>query len=143
MNLQFIVPDSRGITCPYRKLDPDVVMVEFIEHRPLSFPKIISGYIDDVARPGSEWLQWRQTVGWLDVTAHLSVMPSAYGLDCNTLHRRKEYGVGACPYGQKIETAAGIEAVAKAPEFGRRVAERIFGCHSLNATRRQGPRGNA
>jgi hypothetical protein len=31
------------------------------------------------------------------------------------------------PYGQKIETAAGIEAVAKAPEFGRRVAERIFG----------------
>ena len=46
-------------------------------------------------------------------------------------------------YDQKIETAAGIEAVAKSPEFGRRVAERIFGRHSLNATRRQGPRGNA
>jgi hypothetical protein len=45
------------------------------------------------------------------------------------------------PCGQKIETAAVIEAVAKAP--GQRVAERIFGCHSLNATRRQGPRGNA
>jgi hypothetical protein len=61
----------------------------------LSFPKIISGRIDGVARPRSEWLQWRQTVGRLDATAHLSVMPSAYGLDCNTLHRRKESGVGA------------------------------------------------
>ena len=61
----------------------------------LSFPKIISGRIDDVARPGLESLQWRQTVGRLDVTAHLFVMPSAYALDCNTLHRRKESGVGA------------------------------------------------
>ena len=50
---------------------------------------------------GSEWLRWRQTIGRPDVTAHLSVMPSAYGglfdekahlsvmpgaysLDCNT-----------------------------------------------------------
>ena len=56
------------------------------------------GHIDDVARPGSEWLRWRQTIGRLDVTAHLSVMPSAYGLNCNTLHRRKESGVGACVY---------------------------------------------
>jgi hypothetical protein len=61
----------------------------------LSFPKIISGCIDGVAPPRSEWLQWRQTVGQLDVTAHLSVMPSAYALDCNTLHRRKESAVGA------------------------------------------------
>jgi hypothetical protein len=61
----------------------------------LSFPKIISGCIGDAARPRPEWLQWRQTVGRFDVTAHLSVMPNAYALDCNTLHRQKESGVGA------------------------------------------------
>jgi putative ABC transport system substrate-binding protein len=61
----------------------------------VSFPKIISGRIDDGARPRSEWLRWRQTIGRPDVTAHLSVMPGAYALDCNTLHRRKESGVGA------------------------------------------------
>jgi hypothetical protein len=63
----------------------------------LSFPKITSGRIDGAIRPRSEWLQWRQTVGRLDLTAHLSVMPSAYALDCNTLRRRKESGVGAPP----------------------------------------------
>ena len=44
---------------------------------PVSFPKIISAHIDDVARPGSEWLQWRQTVGRLDGvsvgTTHISI----------------------------------------------------------------------
>ena len=41
----------------------------------LSFPKITSGRIDDAARPKPEWLLWRQTVGLLDATAHLSAMP--------------------------------------------------------------------
>jgi hypothetical protein len=51
----------------------------------LSFPKIISGRIGDVAQPRSEWRQWRQIVGLLGARAHLSVMPSACALDCNTL----------------------------------------------------------
>ncbi len=69
----------------------------------VSFPKIISGYIGDAAQPRLEWLRWRQTVGQLDATAHLYVMPSAYVLDCNTPHRRKVSGVDAsrrrCPFG--------------------------------------------
>jgi heme/copper-type cytochrome/quinol oxidase subunit 1 len=56
---------------------------------PLSFPKIISGRIGGAVQPGSEWRQWRQIVGLLDARAHLSVMPSACALDCNTPHKRK------------------------------------------------------
>src|SRR5665811_1614230 len=41
----------------------------------LSFPKIISGHIGGAVQPGSEWQQWRQTVGLLDARAHLSLMP--------------------------------------------------------------------
>jgi len=40
---------------------------------PLSFPKIISGRIDDAARPRWEWRQWPRTVGLYDAKAHLSV----------------------------------------------------------------------
>ena len=61
----------------------------------LSFPKITSGRIDDAARPKPEWLLWRQTVGLLDATAHLSVMPSACALDCNTPHTKQELAAGA------------------------------------------------
>ena len=61
----------------------------------LSFPKIISGRIGDAVQPRSEWRQWRQIVGLLDARAHLSVMPSACALDCNTPHRRKEFAAGA------------------------------------------------
>jgi hypothetical protein len=60
----------------------------------LSFPKIISGRIDDVVRPRRERRQRRQTVGWLDARAHLSVMPSACEPDCNRPHTRKEFAVG-------------------------------------------------
>jgi hypothetical protein len=42
--------------------------------------------IGDAAQPRSEWRQWRQIVGRLDARAHLSVMPSACTLDCNTSH---------------------------------------------------------
>ena len=61
----------------------------------LSFPKIISGRIGGAVQPGSEWRQWRQIVGLLDARAHLSVMPSAGALDCNTPHKRKEFAAGA------------------------------------------------
>src|SRR5262249_30392631 len=61
----------------------------------LSFPKIISGCIGDVALPRQESRQRHQTVGLLDARAHLFVMPSACALDCNTPHRRKEIGAGA------------------------------------------------
>ena len=61
----------------------------------LSFPKIISGRIDDAVRPRSEWRQWLQTVGRHDARAHLSVMPNACTLDCNTPHRRKEFAASA------------------------------------------------
>jgi len=61
----------------------------------LSFPKITSGRIDDVARPRPEWLLWRQTVGLLDATARLSVMPNACALDCNTPHTKQEFAAGA------------------------------------------------
>ena len=61
----------------------------------LSFPKIISGRIGDVTQPRREWRQWRQIVGRLDATAHLSVMSGACVLDCNTLHRRKEFAADA------------------------------------------------
>jgi hypothetical protein len=52
----------------------------------LSFPKITSGRIDGAIRPRSEWLQWRQTVGRLDLTAHLSVIPSAYAVCTENLN---------------------------------------------------------
>jgi hypothetical protein len=61
----------------------------------LSFPKIISGRIGGAVQPGSEWRQWRQIVGLLDARVHLSVMPSASVLDCNTPHMRKEFAAGA------------------------------------------------
>src|ERR1017187_2300952 len=61
----------------------------------LSLPKIISGRIGDAVQPSSEWRQWRQIVGRLDARGHLSVMPSACALDCNTSHRRKEFAAGA------------------------------------------------
>src|SRR5450756_169190 len=64
----------------------------------LSFPKIISGRICDAAQPRSELRQWRQTVGRLDARGHLSVVPSACALDCNTAHRRKEFAAGALAY---------------------------------------------
>jgi hypothetical protein len=61
----------------------------------LSFPKIISGHIGGAVQPGLEWQGWRQSVGLLDEKAHLSVMPGACALDCNTPHRRKELAAGA------------------------------------------------
>ena len=61
----------------------------------LSFPKIISGRIGDAAQPRSEWRQWCPIVGLFDEKAHLSVMPGASALDCNTPHRRKEFAAGA------------------------------------------------
>jgi hypothetical protein len=63
--------------------------------KPLSFPKIKSGRIDGAVQPGSEWWRCRQSVGPLDEKAHLSVMPSASALDCNTPHKRKELAAGA------------------------------------------------
>ena len=56
----------------------------------LSFPKIISGRIDGAVQPGSEWRGWCRIVGLPDARAHLSAMPSAGALDCNTPHKRKE-----------------------------------------------------
>ena len=47
----------------------------------LSFPKIISGRIRDVARPISERRQWCPIVGLPDEKAHLSAMPGADALD--------------------------------------------------------------
>ena len=73
--------------CP----DADILF----ELQMLSFPKITSGRIDDAARPRPEWLLWRQTVGLLDATARLSVMPSACALDCNTPHTKQELAAGA------------------------------------------------
>jgi hypothetical protein len=61
----------------------------------VSFPKIISGRIDDAVRPRWEWRQWQQTVGLLGARAHLSLMPSACALDCNMPHSRKEFAAGA------------------------------------------------
>ena len=61
----------------------------------LSLPKIISGRIGGAVQPGWEWRGWRQSVGPLDARVHLSVMPSACALDCNTPHRRKEFAAGA------------------------------------------------
>ena len=63
--------------------------------RALSFPKIISGYIGDVALPRQESRQHHRTDGLLDARAHLFVMPGAYALDCNIPHRRKEFVAGA------------------------------------------------
>ena len=64
--------------------------------KPLSFPKIISGRIGGAVPPESEWRGWRQSVGPLDARAHLSVMPSACALGCNTPHKRKELTAGVC-----------------------------------------------
>ena len=61
----------------------------------LSFPKIISGRIGGAVQPGSGWRQWRQIVGLRDVAAHLSAMPSACALDCNTPHKQKEFAASA------------------------------------------------
>jgi hypothetical protein len=41
--------------------------------------------------PNMGMATWRQIVGRLDARAHLSVMPSASALDCNTPHRHKEF----------------------------------------------------
>ena len=62
---------------------------------PPSFPKIISGCIDDVIRPILEWRQWLQIAGRLDAKVHLSVMSNACALDCNRPHRRKEFAADA------------------------------------------------
>jgi hypothetical protein len=35
----------------------EVIYISWAPIKRLSFPKIISGRIDDVARPGTEWLQ--------------------------------------------------------------------------------------
>jgi hypothetical protein len=61
----------------------------------LSLAKIISGRVGGAVQPGLESRGWRQSVGLLDVTADLSVMPSASALDCNTPHMRKEFAAGA------------------------------------------------
>ena len=78
-----------------RKQEKRVLLVANRYRTDLSFPKIISGRIGGAVQPGSEWRQWRQIVGLLDAKAHLSVMPSACALDCNTPHRRKEFAAGA------------------------------------------------
>jgi len=63
--------------------------------RCLSLPKIISGRNGDAAQPGSEWVQWRQIVGWFDARAHPSVMPSVCAPDCNMPHRTPERAASA------------------------------------------------
>ncbi len=75
----------------------DAAEIPLVEHpaEDLSFPKIISGRIGGGVQPGWGWRRWRQSVELLDVTAHLSVMPSACALDCNTPHKRKEFAAGA------------------------------------------------
>src|SRR5450830_1079010 len=87
----FCAHDHVEITDSYtRDLETGVLY-----HNPLSFPKIISERIGDSAQPRSEWRQWCQTVGLLGARTHLSLMPSAYALDCNTPHTKQELVAGA------------------------------------------------
>src|SRR5262249_19922353 len=64
-------------------------------NRVLSFPKIISGRNGDASRTRLGWRQWRRTAGLPDPAACLCPMPSAYGPDCNTPHKKKEFAAGA------------------------------------------------
>jgi hypothetical protein len=93
----------------------------------LSFPKITSGRIDDVALPRSKWPQWRRIVGQLDLMAHLSAMPNAYALDCNTLHKWKESGVGA-PRRRCAFLSANDPETTLALHCGIRVSLSALGC---------------
>jgi hypothetical protein len=90
----------RYVLAFFEKLPPCLVGIEACAtshhwSRKLSLPKIISGRIGGAVQPGSEWRGWCQNVGLLDARAHLSVMPSACALDCNTTHKRKELAAGA------------------------------------------------
>src|SRR5262249_551938 len=63
--------------------------------RDLSFPKIISGRNGGASRTRLGWRQWRRTAGLPDPAACLCPRPSAYGPDCNTPHKKKEFAAGA------------------------------------------------
>src|SRR5262245_11417170 len=63
--------------------------------RRMSFPKIISGRNGGASRTRLGWRQWRRTAGLPDPAACLCPRPSAYGPDCNTPHKKKEFAAGA------------------------------------------------
>src|SRR6516162_2337345 len=58
---------------------------------PLSFPKIISGHIDDVAQPERESRRRCQSVGSAVRAGNLYSKPDAYAYDCSTRYRPKEF----------------------------------------------------
>src|SRR6516225_1929444 len=59
--------------CPFRKSYPDVLVMQ----------------------PSQDWNGENGARSWTArCRAHLSVMPSACALDCNTPHRRKEFAAG-------------------------------------------------
>src|SRR5262245_8512104 len=66
-----------------------------IQIETLSFPKIISGRNGGASRTRLGWRQWRRTAGLPDPAACLCPRPSAYGPDCNTPHKKKEFAAGA------------------------------------------------
>jgi hypothetical protein len=55
---------------------------------PVSFPKIISGHIDDVARPERVWRRCCRRVGQLAAMVHPFVSSGADVRDCNMPHKR-------------------------------------------------------
>src|SRR5262249_29558465 len=61
----------------------------------LSLPKIRSARSDGAVPPRWEWRQWYRIVGSLDLAVHPCARISASAIDCNTLHRRKEFALGA------------------------------------------------
>src|SRR5262249_27997199 len=50
---------------------------------------------DGAVPPRWEWRQWYRIVGSLDLAVHSCARISASAIDCNTLHRRKEFALGA------------------------------------------------
>jgi len=90
-----IVGTSIALHLAKRGLSVALIDRAGVGEQTLYLPKITSGCIGDAAQPSSEWRQWRQIVGRLDARGHLSVMPSACALDCNTSPKRKEFAAGA------------------------------------------------
>src|SRR5262249_55663735 len=61
----------------------------------LSFPKIISGRIDDAIRTGLVWRRWLHAFGRLVVAARPCPTPSACASRCNRANTRSEFDADA------------------------------------------------
>jgi hypothetical protein len=113
---------------------------------PVSFPKIISGRIDDVVRRGSGLRQWCRSVGRLCILVRPSGGIDADAFDCSRPHKQTARGAGVVLRNNDVIQTLAVKCTDQALGYpvlpGRSWADRpVTDPHRRNPARENLPLG--